>query len=68
MQLKIAADARFAESPLDDKEDPINSEEYLIAQPEQLNPSVPLMFQKATPEIEAAKVELATAHVTAVGH
>ncbi|GJQ86186.1 hypothetical protein Trydic_g12456 [Trypoxylus dichotomus] len=64
----IAADARFAESPLDDKEDPINSEEYLIALQEQLNPSVPLVFQKDTPEIEAAKVELAAAHVTAVGH
>lgn len=64
----IDANPRFAESPADEKEDPISEAEYLAALNEQLNPSVPLVFQPETPEIEAAKVELAAAHQTAIGH
>ncbi|KAI4463349.1 aspartic peptidase domain superfamily [Holotrichia oblita] len=64
----IANDPRFAESPLDDNEDPIDTHEYLAALKEQLHPSVPLVFQADTPEIAAAKAQLVAAHVTAVGH
>lgn len=64
----IANDPRFAESPLDDREDPIGTHEYLAALNEQLHPSAPLVFQADTPEIAAAKARLAVAHITAVGH
>ncbi|GJQ86187.1 hypothetical protein Trydic_g12457 [Trypoxylus dichotomus] len=63
----VASDPRFAESPSDEKEDPISGDEYLAAVQEQVKPSVPLVFQEDTPEIAAAKDLLIAAHATVVG-
>lgn len=63
----IESDPRFAESPADERQDPISEDEYLAALNEQLHPSVPLVFQADTAEIAAAKIELAAAHRTAIG-
>lgn len=64
----VESDPRFAESPEDEKEDPISPEEYIAAVREQLNPSAPFALKEDTPEIAAAKAELEAAHLTAVGH